>query len=203
MIKGIKMKRSLQLAALASAVFAASAVSANERSSYVVSLGGHMAATAGSLSLTATDGVNSGSDSADIETSSAFGTSFKLGGVLGATKQHALYYHSLASWLDVEQSPAVTSLVGIGYTYYASPEVGGAYVEATAGLGGVTNENNVRFGDAGFGFLVGAGYEVSRNIQAGAYLSGVTDVDSFTSGGIDYNFGLNVTNIGLKVEAKL
>lgn len=122
--------------------------------------------------------------------------SVKLGGHVHP--QLALYYHGESrGWYEnVDEALYSSTLNGLGLTYYFSPVGGGGYLESALGFGLLSavgsDDNEV---EPGSGYLIGVGYDVTRNFQFGLSYSSVSADDSEIR---DLRF--RSTSIALKAE---
>ena len=104
-------------------------------------------------------------------------TSFKIGG--GVTDQFALYYVRNASWYSAPYSDGSVTreiaytigLSGLGASYFLEPAAPSGYFLAAVGVGDISApfESNIQ-ADPGGAFMLGGGYEFSKNLMFEATL---------------------------------
>lgn len=128
------------------------------------------------------------------DSSSGLLTSFKVGGYLNPT--FAIYYIREAAWWTVDTYSYVAGISGVGGTYYFKP-VSGGYLEFAVGFGDYTLRD-FDDTDVGTAIQIGAGFELTENIQLGGSLIS-TDIPD------DYYYDVTYTNfiVAAKVEYKL
>ncbi|WP_119394420.1 hypothetical protein [Salinibius halmophilus] len=193
--------------AICTALTLSSTAMSSERSGFLLSFGAHGASTGAaatvsvpSIGFTETESLDSGF---------AIGTSFKIGGTFGRGKQNSVYYHAIGSYFDVEGSNSYAGIAGIGYTYYFQRRAGGAYIEATLGLGTLAETSDILAGDlesvsTGGGALFGGGYEFNKYFQVGGYISAISvSEEMYLGSGYYADLTASIVNLGIKAEAKL
>lgn len=117
--------------------------------------------------------------------------SYKIGGHTGP--RSALYWTGNGSMGELENRSYTSALLGIGWTYWFSHDLGSPYLELAAGFGFASIEASTEtfFHEEGGGFLVGAGYEFAKHIQSGISIKGISTDHS------------DVSTVTWKLELKL
>jgi len=87
-------------------------------------------------------------------------TNFMIGG--GVSNKVLLYYTNKVSWFSTEDEIAIFGLTGLGITYYFEPKAPSPLLKAGLGFSSFMAPFEPEYQDYwGFGFSLGAGYELS------------------------------------------
>jgi hypothetical protein len=96
----------------------------------------------------------------DRETEFSVITNFMIGG--GVSKNLLLYYTNKVSWFSTGDEIAIFGLSGLGLTYYLEPKAPSPLLKAGLGFSSFLAPFEPEYEDYwGFGFSLGAGFELS------------------------------------------
>ena len=121
-----------------------------------------------------------------------FATSIKLG--YGINEQLATYFASESSIYKYNDKDDTvdTSLIGIGLDYYINQN-SPFYVTGMVGIGSVDKLRNTNKVQTGYGFLVGAGYEISDHMTLQADYIKINTNDKLNADTDAIRFTVNYT----------
>jgi opacity protein-like surface antigen len=120
-----------------------------------------------------------------------FATSLKLG--YGFNRQTIMYLGAIgdAYKYDDKGKTVNTALTGIGLDYYINQN-SPFYITAMVGVGSVSELKNTKI-QTGYGFLVGAGYEISEHITLQADYMKINTDDKLNADTDAIRFTINYT----------
>jgi len=114
---------------------------------------------AGITSFTATVDYFGMQLTSDRETKFSVVTNFLIGG--GVSQNMLLYYLNKVSWFSTGDEIAIFGLTGLGMTYYLQPKAPSPLLKAGLGFSSFMAPFESYEDYWGFGFSLGAGYELS------------------------------------------
>jgi len=121
----------------------------DERQGFMIGLGGGY----GSARL---------SNDSDSESYSGLATTFKIGG--GTSNQLLLYYSNRVIFFSENSLSFYQGMSAFGVSYFLEPQGPSFFFSGELGLGALDSFESGLSGDSGFGFTIGAGFEVSPHL---------------------------------------
>ena len=98
----------------------------------------------------------------DSESNSGLATTFKIGG--GTSNQLQLYYSNRVIFFSENDINFYQGMSAFGVSYFLEPTAPSFFFSGELGLGVFDTFESGLEGDSGFGFTIGAGFEVSPHL---------------------------------------